>query len=104
MFTFQWPSALLLICLLIPISWLQHRARRERINIRRAMGADRKTHRPILDRLRLIAWALIALAVARPGYAPYQEANSQTGRDVVFALDVSQSMLARDVSPHRLEV
>ena len=29
---------------------------------------------------------------------------SQTGRDVVFALDVSQSMLARDVSPNRLEV
>ena len=104
MFTFQWPSALLLICLLIPISWLQHRARRERIIILRSMGAERKTHRPIQDGLRLIAWALIALAVARPGYAPYQEANSQTGRDVVFALDVSQSMLARDVSPNRLEV
>ena len=104
MFTFQWPSALLLICLLIPISWLQHRARRERIIILRSMGADRKTHRPIQDGLRLIAWALIALAVARPGYAPYQEANSQTGRDVVFALDVSQSMLARDVPPNRLEV
>ena len=104
MFTFQWPSALLLICLLIPISWLQHRARRERIIILRSMGAERKTHRPIQDGLRLIAWTLIALAVARPGYAPYQEANSQTGRDVVFALDVSQSMLARDVSPNRLEV
>ena len=68
------------------------------------MGAERKTHRLIQDRLRLIAWALIALAVARPGYAPYQEAYSQTGRDVVFALDVSQSMLARDVTPNRLEV
>ena len=55
------------------------------------MGAERKTHRLIQDRLRLIAWALIALAVARPGYAPYKEASSQTGRDVVFALDVSRA-------------
>jgi Ca-activated chloride channel family protein len=103
-FTFQWPSTLLLICLLIPISWILHHARKQRKIILRSMGAERRTHRPIQDALRLIAWALIALAVARPGYAPYYEATSQTGRDVVFALDVSQSMLARDVSPNRLEV
>ena len=104
MFTFQWPSALLLICLLIPISWMLHRARRQRKIILRSMGAESRTHRPIQDGLRLVAWALIALAVARPGYAPYHEVTSQEGRDVVFALDVSQSMLARDVSPNRLEV
>ena len=103
-FTFQWPSALLLICLLIPISWLLRRARKQRKIILRSMGAERRTHRVLKDGLRLVAWALIALAVARPGYAPYYEATSQTGRDVVFALDVSQSMLARDVSPNRLEV
>ena len=104
MFTFQWPSALLLICLLIPISWMLHRARKQRKIILRSMGAESRTRRPIQDGLRLVAWALIALAVARPGYAPYYEVTSQTGRDVVFALDVSQSMLARDVSPNRLEV
>ena len=103
-FTFQWPSALLLICLLIPISWLLRRARKQRKIILRSMGADRRTHRVLKDGLRLVAWVLIALAVARPGYAPYYEATSQTGRDVVFALDVSQSMLARDVSLNRLEV
>ena len=103
-FTFQWPSTLLLICLLIPISWILHRARKERKIILHSMGAERRTHRLLKDGLSLIAWALIALTVARPGYAPYHEANSQTGRDVVFALDVSQSMLARDVSPNRLEV
>ena len=103
-FTFQWPSALLLICLLIPISWLLRRARKQRKVILRSLGAERRTHRVLKDGLRLVAWALIALAVARPGYAPYYEATSQTGRDVVFALDVSQSMLARDVSPNRLEV
>ena len=103
-FTFQWPSALLLICLLIPISWMLHRARKQRKIILRSMGAERRTHRLLKDVLRLLAWTLIALAVARPGYAPYYEASSQTGRDLVFALDVSQSMLARDVSPNRLEV
>ncbi len=103
-FTFQWPSALLLICLLIPISWMLRRARKQRKIILRSMGVERRTHRLLKDGLRLIAWALIALTIARPGYAPYYEATSQTGRDVVFALDVSQSMLARDVSPNRLEV
>lgn len=103
-FTFQWPSVLLLLCLLIPIGWMLHRARKQRTLILRSMGAERSTHRPLRDGLRLIAWALITLAVARPGYAPHYEATSQTGRDVVFALDVSQSMLARDVSPNRLEV
>ena len=103
-FTFQWPSALLLICLLIPISWILRRARKQRKIILRSMGVERRTHRLLKDVLRLIAWALIALAIARPGYAPYYKATSQTGRDVVFALDVSQSMLARDVSPNRLEV
>ena len=103
-FTFQWPSALLLICLLIPISWILRRARKHRKIILRSMGVERRTHRLLKDVLRLIAWALIALAIARPGYAPYYKATSQTGRDVVFALDVSQSMLARDVSLNRLEV
>jgi hypothetical protein len=103
-FTFQWPSALLLICLLIPISWILRRARKQRKIILRSMGVERRTHRLLKDVLRLIAWALIALAIARPGYAPYYKATSQTGRDVVFALDVSQSMLARDVSLNRLEV
>lgn len=103
-FTFQWPSALLLICLLIPINWMLRRARKQRKIILRSMGVERRTHRLLKDGLRLIAWALVAIAIARPGYAPYYKATSQTGRDVVFALDVSQSMLAGDVSPNRLEV
>ena len=42
--------------------------------------------------------------MARPGYSPERLSISRTGRDVVFALDVSQSMLTEDVAPSRLEV
>ena len=48
--------------------------------------------------------ALIALAfaLARPGWNPAPEGVHETGRDTVFLLDVSRSMLARDVRPDRL--
>lgn len=68
------------------------------------MGGGLSTHRRLRDYLRLAAFTLLVLALARPGYAPKKHSVSRTGRDVVFALDVSQSILAEDVAPSRLEV
>jgi Ca-activated chloride channel family protein len=53
--------------------------------------------------LMLAALAGILLALARPqwGFA-WEEAHTQ-GLDIIVALDTSRSMLARDVSPNRLE-
>ncbi len=45
--------------------------------------------------------ALLAAAAPRWGYR--EERVLQRGRDLVIALDVSRSMLARDVQPSRLE-
>ncbi len=53
--------------------------------------------------LLLAALGLIALALARPGWDPQPLVVHQSGRDVVFAVDVSSSMLAEDVVPNRLE-
>lgn len=52
--------------------------------------------------LSLTGLALLALALARPQCGTRTELAKRTGVDVVIALDVSRSMLARDVKPDRL--
>lgn len=54
--------------------------------------------------LRFIALCLLLLAVAGPRISGAHQVNiGQKGRDVIIALDVSNSMLATDVAPSRLE-
>ena len=51
----------------------------------------------------LLAVVFLALALARPCWNPRQKEIERSGRDVVFVLDVSRSMLAEDLAPNRLE-
>lgn len=51
----------------------------------------------------LIALALVTVALARPATDPQPRRIARAGRDVVFVIDVSRSMLARDIRPNRLE-
>jgi len=53
--------------------------------------------------LIIAAFALCVLAAARPAWNPVPKTLQRHGRDVVFILDVSKSMLADDLSPNRLE-
>lgn len=50
-----------------------------------------------------VGFALILCAAARPRWGITSETVSVTDRNVVVAVDVSRSMLARDVRPNRLE-
>ena len=60
--------------------------------------------RPILFILRLLTLALIIIAMARPRTVDVSTQSSSTqGIDIVMAIDVSASMLARDLQPTRLE-
>lgn len=60
--------------------------------------------RPLLLVLRLAALALIITALARPRSVDVSTSTSSTsGIDIVLAIDVSASMLARDFSPNRLQ-
>ncbi len=49
------------------------------------------------------AIACLAIAMAQPQSDPVEIDSERTGRDVVFLLDVSRSMLASDVAPTRLD-
>ncbi len=51
----------------------------------------------------LAAVALLAVAGTRPQHGSRTEVVSRRGIDVVVCLDVSKSMLARDVQPSRIE-
>ncbi|MBW1893829.1 MAG: VWA domain-containing protein, partial [Deltaproteobacteria bacterium] len=53
--------------------------------------------------LMMAAIILIVIAAARPAWNMKSETVEQRGRDVVFLLDVSKSMLAEDLAPNRLE-
>lgn len=53
--------------------------------------------------LVLAALGCLIVALARPAWDQVQEEVVQRGRDVVFLLDVSRSMLAQDLPPNRLE-
>ena len=46
---------------------------------------------------------LILIAAARPQWGMEERTVFQRGRDLIIALDVSRSMLARDVHPNRLQ-
>lgn len=50
-----------------------------------------------------VAIALVVLALAQPAWNLQQQELQETGRDVIFLLDVSRSMLAEDMHPNRLE-
>ncbi|MFG0287731.1 MAG: VWA domain-containing protein [Rhodopirellula sp. JB044] len=102
-FAFPNPALLFLLAIWIPIGWLIRRAALRRLHAGKKLGGSTLPSSRWRDRLRLFALFLLLLAVARPGISPRRHSVTQSGRDVVFALDVSQSMLAQDAFPSRLE-
>ena len=52
--------------------------------------------------LRIFALVMIVLAIARPRSSQQMEKVDTEGIDIVFAMDVSTSMLARDLTPDRI--
>jgi len=60
--------------------------------------------KPLLYVLRLLALASLIIAMARPRNVEVSKKTKTTrGIDIVIAIDVSASMLAKDLRPNRLE-
>jgi Ca-activated chloride channel family protein len=87
--------------------WLSERAARAAL----ARFTALEPRLALLDRRRrlarrlllLLALLAVTIALLRPGWDPQPMVVRQEGRDVVFAVDVSRSMLAEDLAPNRLE-
>jgi Ca-activated chloride channel family protein len=110
--SFQYPYLLLLL-LLLPLMFLYQRYYDKRkattivySDISQFSNA-RKTFklriRKLPDYLRMLAVALLIIAIARPQLSSSTDEKSIEGIDIVLALDVSTSMLAEDFKPNRLE-
>ncbi len=110
--SFQYPYLLLLL-LVIPLLILYRIYFDKQINARMLYSdtsqfkGARKTLRLRLrllpDILRYLAVAVLIVAIARPQTHFSKDEKSIEGIDIVFALDVSTSMLAEDFKPNRLE-
>lgn len=53
--------------------------------------------------LLILSVLMIIIALTRPGWNPQPQKVDRKGRDLIILLDVSQSMLAEDIKPNRLE-
>lgn len=107
-------TEMLLLLFLVPVllGFFLFAAQRRRRALEAFIGAgliDRiavsasPAKRRLMAALVLCAVVMIAIAIARPCWNPKQRKIERRGRDVVFLLDVSKSMLAEDLAPNRLE-
>ncbi|MDR5591251.1 VWA domain-containing protein [Christiangramia sp. SM2212] len=111
-FTFENPEFFWLFLLLpLAIGWYIWKRNKQtpELKISSTKGFKVKTGilaklRPVLFVLRLLCLALIITAMARPRTVDVSTQSSSTqGIDIVMAIDVSASMLARDLQPNRLD-
>ncbi len=109
-FQFLSPSFLLLLWglpllgLLLAIHGQRRRRKRRLFCCSRDATGPSPLWRPLVEHtLLFLALGLIVVALARPAWQQKPTTIKREGRDVVFVLDVSRSMLAEDLAPNRLE-
>jgi Ca-activated chloride channel family protein len=110
--TFATPLALLGLVLLVPLALAFSRAARARASALDRFGPLAITalatafppprRRRFAEGLVLAAVALCIVSLARPQFGSSSRTLHRTSGDIVFALDLSRSMGATDVSPSRL--
>jgi len=103
---------LLWLLLLVPLTiiWyvLRHKKQEASVNFSDLKGMAKlpKTWkaylRHLLFALKMAAMALLIVALARPQSSSTNSTSNIEGIDIVMAMDVSGSMLARDLKPDRL--
>lgn len=113
MFKFAHPNALFLYILLLMVAvvYFVARSRRKKALSRYGnpellseMMPEVSTSRPALKFwLTFTALCFMVLLLARPQFGTKMETVTRQGIETVIALDISNSMLAEDVAPNRLE-
>lgn len=111
--SFQYPWLLLLLLLAIPVWWLFLRAtklRQERLNrfadnalLKRLLKGDSQGIRNWRFVLTSGAMLIILFCASGPRIRGGKEIQQLSGLDIVFVIDVSNSMKAQDLQPNRLE-
>lgn len=109
---FAYPGMLLLL-LLIPVMGWWYFARQKKqqgaMSVSSLQGLKglpvswKVRLRPLLFVLRMIAYAALVVALARPQTSNTSENINSEGIDIVLSIDISGSMLAEDLLPNRME-
>ncbi len=100
-------AAMLTLCLFYVWAFIRRRRLTETFADKNLVGGITPTvsrRRRILKVLMVIIAVLLSLvALARPQWGFEWEETKRVGLDMLIAIDVSKSMLAKDVKPNRLE-
>ena len=105
----EWFWLLVLVPVMVFWFWYSRRRHNAEWKMSALNTADRNNNfwslaKSFLWVLRIGALVLIIIALARPRYVDQStRIKTSKGIDIVMAIDVSASMLARDLTPNRLE-
>ena len=106
--TYLWLiSVIALLLIIFVISQLRKRKMQKQFaseKLLRRLAPDRSGFKPWVKwGLLSLVVLLLSVALANPKMGTKIETVKREGVDIVFAIDVSKSMLAQDVAPNRLE-
>lgn len=96
----------ILVVLFLYIQYWKRKKQREfgDLELLKKLSPERSFFKPILKlTILLLALACFVIALVNPKMGTKIETVKREGIDIVFAVDVSKSMLAEDVAPNRLE-
>lgn len=95
-----------LVLLFLYVLWWKQKTRKKFASdeMLQRLSPSKSAFKPFLKLLLLcLAIACITIALVNPKIGTKLETVKREGVDIVFAIDVSKSMLAEDVAPNRLE-
>ena len=113
MFRFEDPIYLYLLAVipvLVVIRWLMVRQQKKRLrqfgdpDLVKELMPDVSRFRPLVKFcILLMALSLLIVMLARPQFGTKINHEKRTGIETIIAMDISNSMLAEDVTPSRLD-
>ncbi len=95
----------IILCFLLLQLW-KHKTQKRFADktLLKKLSPDQSLFKSVLKVIVLsLAFACLAIALVNPKIGTKLETVKREGVDVVFAIDVSKSMLAEDIAPNRLE-
>ncbi|MBP8066457.1 MAG: VWA domain-containing protein [Flavobacterium sp.] len=95
------------VLLLFLINWYWQRKKQQEFAdaaLLQHLSPEKSTFKPVLKLIVvLLGLAALIVALVNPKIGTKMETVKRQGVDIVFAVDVSKSMLAEDLAPNRLE-
>ena len=97
--------AILLLFYLLTWLWkLKKQKEFAELSLLDELSPEKSVFKPVLKMIFvLLALSFLIIAMVNPKMGTQLKTVKRQGVDIVFALDVSKSMLAEDIAPNRLE-